>query len=38
MSSAECLLKLLGALSFEGRIECSSSILYHFLSIAEKIE
>ena len=30
MSSAECLLKLLGALSFEGRDECSSSILYHF--------
>ena len=30
MSSAECLLKLLGALSFEGHDECSSSILYHF--------
>ena len=29
MSSAECFLKLLGSLSFEGRVEYSSSILYH---------
>ena len=29
MSSVESLLKLLGALSFEGGVEYSSSILYH---------
>jgi hypothetical protein len=28
-SSDECLLNLFGALSFEGRVEFSSSILYH---------
>ena len=37
MSSAECLLKLFGALSFEGRVEYSSSILYHSSQNAEKI-
>ena len=36
MSSFECLSKLLGALSFEGRVECTSSILHSFLLIAEK--
>ena len=29
MPSAECLLKMVGALSFEGRVEYCSSILYH---------
>ena len=36
MSSAECLLKLLGSLSLEGCVEYSSSIIYHSSQLLRK--
>ena len=37
ISSVECLLKLLDAMSFEGRVKYSSSILYHFSQLLRKL-